>query len=656
MAPVVAGDGLSRGGTTFMIESIFSFLFSIYLFLYFLLSFLSLFFHHIFSSFLLFTDYGHQPKTTGSIRSQGPWETLSVDIVGPLPVDRRKEFLIVFVDCFSKFTILVPASDHTASTVSEALLLHVIPYFGTPRQLLSDRGREFVSAIWTQLLPALGIHQILTSPYHPEGNAINEWSHSTLNNLLRARLLEGPSTKAWVDKIPGIMLTLNSMPHGYSASMIATGRETTLPPDLHTGASPSFVTDDVQEYVEKIRRRLQMTQQQLTPEEVPPRPNPYKEGSLIYVLVTPPERISKLVPRWKGPFCVARVPNAYQVVHDDEGIERTVHVNHVKPAKLAAPDLPPAVAPPKPVPPPVGYWPSNLTHALRTPADVPPAPVVPNAASNPAPMPPVAPPCRSARLQQRQDQPSNACAVAVTRTQPRGHQSEPRAHTANIPLGPRPAPQASMDPPRPRTASYSQVIGPTHTPLSFGKISLVDLETNKGRNLTTLRHLKRALPHTTKENTRFALAGNVVRPGDWRLRRSFRDSLWALLPSDGEFVLEPRNGQYFLERRGRRLILRGGDVKEEKSRDSLNWIEDHVGQSKHQEGERRERIFPTNNRSHGKVCLEGKQMSPESSVTKRKQMREEEIGHGSNSHLRRPRVETTTSPSPRPTASPQAIP
>ena len=93
------------------------------------------------------TDYGHRQKTTGTIQSQGPWDILSVDIVGPLPPDRRHEFLIVFVDCFSKYTILIPSSNHTASTVSEALLRHVIPYFGTPRRLLSDRGREFISFI-----------------------------------------------------------------------------------------------------------------------------------------------------------------------------------------------------------------------------------------------------------------------------------------------------------------------------------------------------------------------------------------------------------------------------------------------------------------------------------------------------------------------------
>ena len=133
----------------------------------------------------------------------------------------------MFVDCYSRYTILVPSSTHTSNTVSEALPRHVVPYFGTLRQLLSDRGREFVGEIWGKLLRSLGVQQVLTSPYHPEGNAINERSHRTLNNMLRARLLEGSSSKAWVDKVPGIMLSLNAMshkPHGFSASMVATGQ------------------------------------------------------------------------------------------------------------------------------------------------------------------------------------------------------------------------------------------------------------------------------------------------------------------------------------------------------------------------------------------------------------------------------------------------
>ena len=88
-------------------------------------------------------DYGHRQKTTGDIQPLGPWDTFSIDIVGPLPANHRQEFLIVFVDCYSRYTILVPCSNHTANTVSEALLRHVVPYFGTPRRLLSDRGRGY---------------------------------------------------------------------------------------------------------------------------------------------------------------------------------------------------------------------------------------------------------------------------------------------------------------------------------------------------------------------------------------------------------------------------------------------------------------------------------------------------------------------------------
>ena len=302
--------------------------------------------------------------------------TLSIDIVGPLPVDHRQEFLIVLVDCYSKYTILVPSSNHTSNTVSEALLRHVIPYFGTPRQLLSDRGREFISDIWTNLLCSLGIQWILTSPYHPESNGINERSHRTLNNMLCARLLEGSSSKAWVDKVPGIMLTLITMPHephGFSASMIDTGCQPTLPPDVHLDTHPSPSVDDPSDYVEAIKQRLQLTHQQVTSPPPPPVTNPYHVGSLIYAMTTPPERASKLSPRWKGPYRVCRIPNDYQVVHEDGELERVIHINHANQAKFTAADLPEPVPSPEASRPPLGYLPAGLTKPRPPPAAAAPA-------------------------------------------------------------------------------------------------------------------------------------------------------------------------------------------------------------------------------------------------------------------------------------------
>ena len=82
--------------------------------------------------------------------------------------------------------------------------------------------------------------------------------------MLHARLLEGPYAKAWVDKVPGIMLTLNEMPHephGFSASMIATGRKPTLPLDLTSDTIPSPTAEDPASYVETIHQRLRLTYQ-----------------------------------------------------------------------------------------------------------------------------------------------------------------------------------------------------------------------------------------------------------------------------------------------------------------------------------------------------------------------------------------------------------
>ena len=337
------------------------------------------------------TNYGHRQKTTGSIQSQGPWDTLSIDIVDPLLPDHRHEFLIVFVDCFSKYTILIPSSNHTTTTVNEALMRHVIPYFGTPRRLLSDRGREFISSIWTKLLRSLGVQQVLTSPYHPEGKAINERSHCTLNNMLHARLLEGPSTKGWIEKVPGIMLTLNAMPHephGFSASMIATGHEPTLPPDLISDASPSPTAEDAPGYVETIQQRLQLTHEQMVIPPAVPAANPYQVGSLIFTLTIPPERTSKLAPQWKGPYRVCHIPNEYQVVYEDGELESTIHINHAKPAKFTAPDLPEPVPPVEEPRPQLGYLPAGFTHRPSKPRALP---VNHNEAAMPPPAVPAVP-------------------------------------------------------------------------------------------------------------------------------------------------------------------------------------------------------------------------------------------------------------------------
>ena len=403
---------------------------------------------------------------------------------------------------------------------------------------------------------SLGAQRVLTSPYHPEGNAVNEQSHRTMNNMLRARLLEGTSSRAWVEKVPGLMLTLNAMvhePHGFSASMVATGREATLPTDLQNDACASPSLDDPTDYVEILRQQLSLTHQQMTAPPPPASANPHQEGSLIFVMTTPPERTNKLTPRWKGPFQVKRVPNPYQVVYEDGSVWRMVHMNHTKPAKLTAPDLPLPTPAPGPPWPTLGYLPRSLQRPCSRPpppqaaaptggipppptasVPTPPAPPPPasqrptrgSAAANenlaPAPQPPQHP---GSRIQPSTPAPANQNAGSATRPR-RSSRLNPglaQACCINGPPGDRaPQSQQSDNIARiyPLTLRYNQCLGAKEDPCAFSSVYLEDLRSGKKEHISTVKQLITALPRTEDPASRIALRGHITPTGHQRLRHS----------------------------------------------------------------------------------------------------------------------------------------
>ena len=433
--------------------------------------------------------------------------------------------------------------------------------------------------------------------------------------MLCARLLEGPSSKAWVDKVPGIMLTLNTMPHephGFSASMIATGHEPTLPPDVPLDAHPSPSVDDPSEYVEAITQRLQLTHQQVTSPTSPPVANLYRVGSLIYALTTPPECASKLSPRWKGPYRVCRIPNDYQVVYEDGELERTIHVNHAKPAKFTAPDLLEPVPSPEASHPPLGYLPAGLARprppptaavpagdstssSAAAPTNQQPAPAAPteNAMPPPATAPanqqpePASRPRRSPRLN---PEPGRTCAIKNPLENPPHHSSKTSRMARTYPL----------------TVSYNECLGSRATSLSFANLRVVDLRNGQSQYLSTIKQLVDVLPKTEDPSFSFALQGHIARPGQKRLRRSMRAAIWLLLPSGGIFCRSSNSLQYFLTCQGWRVILRGGDVAYPPWNSHINWIPDPATPPSRDHGDL---TSPSPSRDHG-IQTHGKENLP----------------------------------------------
>ena len=288
------------------------------------------------------SDYRPRKVPQGQIEFAFPWDMLSVDVMGPFISSKKGErYILSIIDCFSKYLILVPLRDHTAPTVSKALYERVVGYFGCPRKILLDRGAEFTGRIWVELMNLLGVQQVLTSPYYPQGNGIVERSHRTIHNMLRAHL-SSREDENWVDLLPGVMLTFNEMTrdqHGYTAFQILWGQGMNLPVDL-THGRPAEGKQDAGVYVRDLRKFLNDIRRTVAPFNKRGGggewENPFKIGELILIFQQPMERDHKLSPKWRGIFPTVRIENPFQVHYEDRGREKIAHVRHCKRFKSLA--------------------------------------------------------------------------------------------------------------------------------------------------------------------------------------------------------------------------------------------------------------------------------------------------------------------------------
>ena len=129
-----------------------------------------------------------------------------VDIVGPLPFCRGYTYLFTIVDRFSRWPDAIPLRGITAEECAEAFVLQWVARHGLPRDITSDRGRQFISQVWQSLGESLGSRIHHTTSYHPQANGLVERFHRTMKNSLRASLTDDN----WVRKLPWVLLGLRT--------------------------------------------------------------------------------------------------------------------------------------------------------------------------------------------------------------------------------------------------------------------------------------------------------------------------------------------------------------------------------------------------------------------------------------------------------------
>ena len=116
---------------------------------------------------------------------QGPWQEISIDIIGPLPKPNGMDAIVVIVDRFTKM-IRLKATTMNVSLEGIAKIYrdNIWKLHGIPRKILSDWGPQFASKFMEEFTKALGTKRQLSMAYHPQTDGQTERINQEIGTFL----------------------------------------------------------------------------------------------------------------------------------------------------------------------------------------------------------------------------------------------------------------------------------------------------------------------------------------------------------------------------------------------------------------------------------------------------------------------------------------
>ena len=142
-----------------------------------------------------------------------PMSLIAVDYVGPLPTSHGASYMLVIIDCFSRYPEVFPVHDMSASTLIRCFRQFFSRY-GFPDAVLSDRGSQLMSTEFIEYLARFNIAKKSTTAYHPSSNGLCERFNGTIQKIVKCLLTEkNLPNSAWSDVLPSALFAYRNSIH-----------------------------------------------------------------------------------------------------------------------------------------------------------------------------------------------------------------------------------------------------------------------------------------------------------------------------------------------------------------------------------------------------------------------------------------------------------
>ncbi|MDV3201170.1 MAG: integrase zinc binding domain-containing protein, partial [Sweet potato little leaf phytoplasma] len=137
----------------------------------------------------------HQ-KPGGLLRSldisEWKWDSIAMDFVSGFPrTTTGCEAIWVIVDRLTKCAHFIPVNmKYSMEKLTQLYIRDIVRLHGVPSSIVSDRDLRFLSRFWQSLQQALGTKLKFSTAYHLQTDGQTERTIQSLEDLLRACVLE----------------------------------------------------------------------------------------------------------------------------------------------------------------------------------------------------------------------------------------------------------------------------------------------------------------------------------------------------------------------------------------------------------------------------------------------------------------------------------
>ncbi|GFS81680.1 retrovirus-related Pol polyprotein from transposon 412 [Trichonephila clavipes] len=270
---------------------------------------------------------------------------INIDASGPLPMTPSGNKYIITALCMSsRYPDAIPVANLCSTTVVN-VLLQIFSRMEFPRELQTDQGTSFMSALTTEFLERFGVKVVRSSVYHPQSNPV-ERMHRTLKRILRVLFLE--AIPDWEKILTQALFALRTVIHdstGFSPAELVHGKNLKTPVMLlyEKLTEEEHVESSVVDYIFELINRMKRCQELaiLHMEDAKQKQKLWYDRRTVkrqfqlgeLVLVIAPSRPNKLSVQWVGPGEIVQQfsETNYVVKFPEKDKTHVYHVNMLKP-------------------------------------------------------------------------------------------------------------------------------------------------------------------------------------------------------------------------------------------------------------------------------------------------------------------------------------